>query len=205
MSDRFERAVRRFDEANARDPRSEVADGVSHPMELLYARRLSDWVLKLKPDASEPLRLAARCQHLCRWEIPRENYPMDRPGYLRWRQDLKKFHAARSGEILQEVGYDSETIARVAALNLKRDLGRDPDCQVLEDALCLLFLEHQLADLAARTDEPRILNAIRKSWAKMSAQGRAVALQLPLGQREQALIQRALDEPVDLASRPQSS
>src|SRR6058998_486477 len=91
---RFARAMHRFDEENSRDPNTELVDGVGRPRELVYAQRLSAWVLKLCPDASEPLRLAARCQHLCRWLIPRGRYPMDRAGYLRWRNDLKQFHAA---------------------------------------------------------------------------------------------------------------
>src|SRR5262245_21640492 len=109
----FERAVRRFDEENARDPNTEVVDGTAQPRELVCARRLYAWVLRLCPEAGEPLRLAARCQHLCRWMIPRSNHPMDRSGYLRWRAELKKFHAARAGEILREVGYADDIIARV--------------------------------------------------------------------------------------------
>ena len=107
----FEDAIRRFDEENARDPNLETASGVSHPRELLYAQRLTDWVLRLCPDASEPLRLAARCQHICRWEIPRGSYPMDRAGYLKWRADLKIFHAQKAGEILHEIGYDEKASA----------------------------------------------------------------------------------------------
>src|SRR5580704_7803343 len=88
----FAAAIGRFDAENALDPNMEMADGVAHPRELLYARRLTDWVLKLAPDASETLRLAARCQHICRWTIPRNSFPMTRPGYLRWRNELKNFH-----------------------------------------------------------------------------------------------------------------
>ena len=102
--ERFEAAIRRFDEENSRDPGVEMVDGVAHPREALYARRLTDWVLKLRPDASEELRLAARCQHLCRWKIPRDSYPMTRAGYLRWREALKQFHAQRAGDVLREVG-----------------------------------------------------------------------------------------------------
>ena len=189
---RFDRAIRRFDTANAADPNREVMDGVELPRELLYALRLTDWVLSLQPEASEALRLAARCQHLCRWESPRSNYPMDRAGYLRWRADLKKFHAEKSGAILREVGYGEEMIVRVQALNLKKDLGKDPDCQVLEDALCLVFLQYQLADLAAKTDDEKVINALKKSWAKMSEQGRAEALKLNYGERELALVKAAL-------------
>jgi hypothetical protein len=151
-------------------------------------------VLRLCPDASEALRLAARCQHLCRWQIPRSDYPMTRAGYLQWREALKKFHAQKAGEILREVGYDEAMIRRVQALNLKKGLPHDPETRVLEDALCLVFLEHQLADLAARTPEDKVINALRKSWEKMSPAGRAEALRLPLGPREKALLQRALGE-----------
>ena len=191
---RFDEAIRRFDAANAADPNHELVDGVPHPRELLYAHRLTDWVLRLRPDASEALRLAARGQHLRRWESPRDRYPMDRAGYLRWRADLKKFHAEQSGAILREVGYGDDVIARVQALNLKKDLGKDPDCQVLEDALCLVFLQFQFTDLAAKTDDEKLVNAIKKSWAKMSAQGRAEALKLNYGERELALIKAALGQ-----------
>jgi hypothetical protein len=190
---RFEQALRRFDEENARDPNVEVVDGVSQPRELLLARRLSEWVLKLCPDASEPLRLAARCQHLCRWTIPRASYPMDRPGYLRWRSDLKQFHARKAGEILGEVGYDEETIRRVQELNLKKNFPADPESRVLEDALCLVFLQHQFADLAARTAEDKVINALRKSWKKMTSAAQAEALKLSFAPREQSLLNKALN------------
>src|SRR5579862_7516236 len=102
---RFQEALRRFDAENSRDPNSETAGGISHPRELLYAQRLTDWVLRLCPGASEELRLAARCQHLCRWKVPRDSFPMNRAGYLRWREELKRFHAAAAGDILRAVGY----------------------------------------------------------------------------------------------------
>ncbi len=189
---RFAAASRRFDEENGRDPNFETVDDVCHPRELLYARRLTEWVLKLAPDASEPLRLAARCQHLCRWLSPRSDYPMTRPGYLQWRAELKKFHAQKSGEILREVGYDEATIAAVQALNLKKNFPADSDSRVLEDALCLVFLEFQFADLAAKTDADKVINALKKSWQKMTPAGHACALKLPFAPHELALVQKAL-------------
>jgi len=186
---RFAAALRRFDDENSRDPSREN----SHPCELLYAQRLTDRVLRLAPDASEALRLAARCQHLCRWEIPRASYPMTRAGYLKWRADLKKFHAEKSGAILREVGYDDETIRRVQDLNLKKNFPSDPEARVLEDALCLLFLEFQFAGLAAKTAEDKTINALQKSWGKMTEAARAEALKLNFGDREKTLLQRALN------------
>jgi len=193
VNEKFEAAIRRFDEENSRDPNQESAGGVSHPRELLYAQRLTGWVLKLCPTASEPLLLAARCQHICRWQSPRENYPMTRAGYLKWRADLKKFHAEKSGAILREVGYDEETIRRVQDLNLKKHFPADAETRVLEDALCLVFLEFQLAALAAKSDDDKMINALQKSWAKMTEAARAEALKLNYSDREKALLHRALN------------
>lgn len=190
--ERFAAAIRRFDEENARDPNVEAVAGVAQPRELIYAQRLTDWVLKLCPGASEELRLAARCQHLCRWMIPRGQYPMTRTGYLKWRNDLKAFHAEKAGEILREVGYPAEVIARVQDLNLKKNFPNDPDSRVLEDALCLIFLQYQLADLAAKTDEDKMINALQKSWKKMTQVAREEALKLSFGPKEKALLERAL-------------
>ena len=103
---RFETALRRMDEENARDPNLERVNGKDAPRELIYAQWLTDWVLRLCPNASEELRLAARSQHICRWMIPRNSFPMTRAGYLQWRQKLKEFHAEKSGAILREVGYE---------------------------------------------------------------------------------------------------
>jgi hypothetical protein len=194
---RFQMALRRFDEANARDPNLELVEGVSQPHELLYAKRLTNWVLKLCPEASEPLQLAARCQHLCRWMIPRSSYPMTRLGYLQWRTELKAFHAQKAAEILRAIGYPEATVARVQALNLKKDFPRDPEGRVLEDALCLIFLQHQLPELAARTPEEKLINAIQKSWKKMTAHAQGEALRLPLGAAEKALLSRAFPPATD--------
>ena len=192
--ERFATAIRRFDEENARDPNTELAEGVAHPRELLYAQRLSAWVIKLAPNASEALRLAARCQHIGRWLIPRDTYEMTRPGYLRWRSDLKAMHARKAGDILREVGYPEDLALRVQELNLKKNFPRDPESRILEDALCLVFLEYQLAELATRTTEDKIINALQKSWKKMTPAGQAQASRLSFASREEALLKRALAE-----------
>ena len=188
MTEQFQKAIARFDDENSRDPNLENGT----PRELLYAQRLTAWVLKLRPDASEALRLAARCQHICRWEIPRATYEMSRAGYLKWRSDLKKFHAQKAGEILREIGYPEEVIARVQALNLKKNFPTDPEACVLEDALCLVFLEHQFAELAAKTDGEKMITVLQKSWGKMSSAAHAEALKLDYGLREKELLEKAL-------------
>jgi Domain of unknown function (DUF4202) len=190
--ERFAAALYRFDKENARDPNREMADGLAQPREWLYAQRLSDWVLRLQPDASEALRLAARCQHLCRWEISRQSYPMTRAGYLQWRATLKKFHARKAGDILRELGYAEEMVGRVEDLNLKTGFPKDPEARVLEDALCLVFLQYQFVELAAKTAEDKTINALKKSWQKMTPAARAEALKLNYGERDKVLLERAL-------------
>jgi hypothetical protein len=189
---RFEAALRRFDAENSCDPNTEVTAGTSCPRELLYAQRLTDWVLRLCPGASEELRLAARCQHLCRWLVPRDSYPMTRTGYLQWREGLKKFHANKAGEVLRAAGYPEEVITRVQALNLKKDFPADAEVRILEDALCLVFLEHQFAPLAEKTSEEKMVTALQKSWKKMTPQARALARQFVYSPRQQALLAKAL-------------
>jgi hypothetical protein len=189
---RFEAAIRSFDTANSLDPNLEIVEGIARPRELIYAERLTHWVLKLCPDASEELRLAARCQHICRWMVARSSYPMTRPGYLKWREDLKKFHAEKAGEILRAVGYPEEAVAKVQTLNLKKNFPQDPDSRVLEDALCLVFLEFQFAELAAKTTDDKMINALQKSWKKMTPAAREHAMKLNFGPREKSLLERAL-------------
>lgn len=189
---RFNTALRRFDEENARDPNIEIVNGSPQPRELVYARWLTDWVIKLCPDASEPLRLAARCQHLCRWMIPRDSYPMTRAGYLQWREALKGFHAEKATEILREVGYPADTVQRVRELNLKKNFPNDEEGRILEDALCLVFLERQLKDLVNKTSDDKVINALQKSWKKMTPAAHAAALKLSFGPREKGLVDRAL-------------
>jgi hypothetical protein len=192
MTASFHEAIRRFDEENSRDPNPESVNAQSRPRELVYAERLSAWVDRLAPDASECLRLAARCQHIRRWEISRNSYPMDRPGYLKWRSDLKQFHASISAEILRKLGFPAETIRRVQELNLKK-FPADPDTRILEDALCLVFLQYQFSDLAAKTAPEKVIVALQKSWVKMSEQGRAEALRLSYTETEQRLLASALN------------
>jgi len=188
----YEKAIARFDAANAEDPNREMERGVARPKELLYAQRMTAWLEKLEPAASEALRLAARCQHIRRWTIPRASYPMDREGYKQWRTALARFHAETAGAILKEVGYDEATIKRVQSLLKKERLKVDPESQLLEDVVDLVFLENYFADFAKKHDEEKLRGIVRKTWEKMSKRGREAALGLPLAPELRALVEKAL-------------
>lgn len=190
--ERFKHAVSRFDEENSKDPNKEIIDGREYAKELLYARRMSGWLEKLQPDASEALKLAARSQHIRRWEIPRSKYPKNRAGYLDWRTTLYSFHAEKSGEILKEAGYDVETIARVQTLLRKQNIKTDADMQTLEDVICLVFLENYFAEFSKQHDAQKMINILRKTWRKMSPKGQSAALTINFTDDARSLIEKAL-------------
>lgn len=191
-SERFRDAVARFDRANAEDPNVETVDGASRPKELLYAQRMSDALERFAPEASEVVRLAVRCQHIRRWTVPRDTYPEGRDGYRRWRSDLGRFHAETAGDILHQVGYDDATVGRVQALLRKERLKADPEVQLLEDVVCLVFLRHYLAPFAAQHADEKVVGILRKTWHKMSERGRAAASDLDLAPALRALVTQAV-------------
>ncbi len=177
---RFDAAIAAFDAANAEDPNQEIVDGKVCPKELLYAQRMSEMLDRFAPDAPESVRLAVRAQHIQRWKTPRSSYPMDRQGYLQWRTGLYKFHAETAARIMRDAGYDEQMIERVKAAIGKKGLKVNPETQLLEDVIDLVFMEHYLKGFAAQHpeyDEAKWIEIIRKTWKKMSDQGRAFVLQ----------------------------
>lgn len=189
---RLRNTLAAFDAANQQDPNTEVVDGRAVAKEWLYAQRMSAQLAKFCPNASEALQLAARSQHICRWKIPRNDYPMDRSGYKKWRLDLAQLHGTIAGEIMTAQGYDEAIISRVKDLLLKRSLKRDDEVQTLEDVICLVFIEFYLEDFASKHDEVKLIDIIRKTWNKMSSSGHAAALQLPINDNMLTLVSKAL-------------
>lgn len=189
---KFQQAIAEFDALNAQDPNMEIFQGHTYPKEVLYAQRMSESLMTFKPNASEVLQLAARCQHLCRWEIPRSEHPTGRIGYNQWRNKLKKLHAEKAGAVLRNCGYDQKTIERVQFLVLKKQLKRDDETQILEDVICLVFLEFYFDSFAAKHTSEKVIDILRKTWRKMSDKGQASALKLPLSEDAKILVGKAL-------------
>jgi len=191
-SEKYKDAIHKFDEANSHDPNIESIDGESIPKELLYSIRMTERLNQFEDDADEALRLAVRCQHICRWEIPREDYEMNRAGYLKWRNDLKLFHSNKAESILSEVGYDGETIQNVKFLIEKKQLKKNEMTQTLEDVICLVFLEFYFDKFSEKYAEDKLIDILRKTWNKMSARGQESATKLELSDSSNLLISRVL-------------
>jgi hypothetical protein len=195
MSDddkRFAEVVAAIDAANARDPNAIEVDGRRLAAELVYGQRMSETLARLAPEASEPLRIAARGQHIERWTSPRGGYPEGRAGYLRWRKDLQAFHAGRVGEIMSAAGYDAAAIGRAGALIRKERLKADAEAQKLEDVACIVFLAHYIDGFLHKTDPDKLAGILAKTWHKVSPRGRAAAGDLALPAPVPALLEQGL-------------
>jgi hypothetical protein len=187
----FEATLAAIDAANADDPRKVAG----RPFENLYAERMTVRLDALYPHASELLKIAARAQHLRRWEIARPDYPEGRRGYNDWRRACRAHHANLAGEIMRANGYDAAAIANVGALIRKEQLKKDPESQALENVAAIVFLEHYFDDFLAKYDgydDDKVVDILGKTLCKMSPKGHAAALALPLNDRARALVSAAV-------------
>lgn len=173
MTTQLDHAFAAIDAANAKDPTLE--DG--QPAALLYGQRMTAEQQHLFPDASDPLRIACRGQHIERWLLPRSDYPMDRAGYLQWRQEQGRRHAERVAEIMAGAGYDEDQIDRARRMLMKQGIKRDAEVQALEDVICFTFIRWYLGDFAAGQPDEKMPRIIEKTAKKMSADARAKALE----------------------------
>ena len=189
---RFETAIALIDNANSKDTSVYKVAGIEYPKELLYSQRMSRKLLQFSPNASKALQIAARAQHICRWKIPRDTYPMDRVGYLKWRETLKKMHANLTADILKEVGYDKEYIDRIRAIILKKLIKKNEESQTLEDTICLVFLDYYFEEFADKHPDDKVVDILQKTWKKMSNAGREEALKLKFSNTSSVLINQAL-------------
>jgi len=188
----FQNASATIDAENVQDPNSEIYLSKTYPKELLYSNRMYERLMDFYPNASEAIQIASKAQHICRWKMPRESYPMDRVGYLKWREDLKKFHAKMTTEILKKVGYSHEFMDRVSFLIEKKSLKKDAETQLLEDVICLVFLEYYFDPFVQKHDREKMKNIILKTWNKMSEAGHQKALKINFSDSNFQLIKEAL-------------
>ena len=189
---RFEIAIALIDKKNSEDTNTYQSNGLEFPKELLYSQRMSQKLLQFKPNASRALQIAARAQHICRWKIARNEYPMDRVGYLKWRETLKKMHAEITADILKEVGYEDEFIERVSFLINKKLIKKNEESQTIEDVICLVFLDYYFEEFAAKHEDEKVIDILQKTWVKMSEDGQAEALKLKFSDKTLALIKQSI-------------
>ncbi|WP_242121521.1 DUF4202 domain-containing protein [Aestuariivivens sediminicola] len=189
----FESALALIDKMNGEDPNTYEVYGIQYSKELLYSERMSRKLLQFNPMASEALQISARAQHLCRWKIPRDEYPMNRIGYLKWREALKRMHVDLTNQILERVGVEEDLKKRIGFLISKKGIKKDEESQCLEDVICLVFLEYYFEEFASKHPDNKVIEILQKTWRKMSQKGQEAALQLQFSARGSDLIKRVVD------------
>lgn len=172
----LEQIFKRIDEVNRADPNLELVEDIEVPATLLYGTRMTSMLDRFAPSATQAVQIAARAQHIKRWSIPRSDYPMGKKGYYDWRQELGRKHAEWTAEILTEMDATPELIAEVSSLLRKEKLKSNPNCQQLEDVICLVFLSYYAEAFAAQHDEAKVIRILQKTWRKMSQAGHDYAL-----------------------------
>lgn len=204
MSPRFDALVRAIDAANADDPRSTEIGGVKRPYEQVYSERMTARLAAMYPDASETLRIAARAQHIRRWDIPRADFPEGRAGYNDWRRTCREHHGKVIGEIMGQHGYAPDEIARVVMLIKKEQLKKDRESQALENVVDVVFVEHYIEDFLAKYssyDEDKVIDIVGKTLRKMSPKGHQAALALDMPDAKRALIMKAVEREADTLAK----
>lgn len=189
---RFETAIALIDKRNAEDPNTYLVSDIEYSKELLYSQRMTRTLLKFNANASKAVQIAARAHHICRWEIARNEYPMDRVGYLKWRETLKKMHADITGDILLKVGFDNQFVKRVQKIILKKLIKKNEESQILEDTICLVFLDYYFEEFAAKHTDEKVIDILQKTWVKMSDKGHEAALKISYSEKSLALVQKAI-------------
>ena len=194
-SPRLQAVIADIDAANALDPRLILVGAARRPREIVYSERMSECLAQLYPDASEGLRIAARAQHISRWQIARSNYPLGSAGYNAWRAACRDHHAALATAIMGRHGYTGEEAAHVARIIKKQDLKRDRDSQALENVAAVVFVRYDLdAFIAAHKDysDEKLAGILRKTLRKMDAVGHAAMLELQVSPQVKRLLDMAL-------------
>lgn len=189
---RFETAIALIDKANSEDVNTYEVAGMKYPKELLYSQRMTRKLLQFDPNASKALQIAARAQHICRWKIARKEYPMDRVGYLKWRETLKRMHGDLTADILTKVGFDDQFTNRVKSIILKKLIKKNEESQTLEDTICLVFLDYYFDEFAEKHTDEKIIDILKKTWVKMSDKGHEAALKIPFSDKSLALVKQAI-------------
>lgn len=199
-SPRLNAVIAAIDAVNAEDPRSVEVNGQSRPYESVYSERMTDTLNRLYPNAPELLHIAARAQHIRRWQIPRDTFPKNREGYQKWRLGMRKLHAEIVGGIMAENGYSAEEVELVGKFLRKEQLKKNADSQALENVVDVVFLDYYWDEFVGRYPDygdEKLIDIVGKTLRKMSSHGHQAALALDLPEATRRIVLAAVEREKD--------
>ena len=80
----------------------------------------------------------------------------------------------------------------LAFLINKKLIKKNEETQTLEDTICLVFLDYYFEEFAAKHEDDKVIDILKKTWVKMSERGHEEALKLPFSDKGLSLVKRAI-------------
>jgi len=165
--------------------------------ELVHSELTLKYVLKLKPDADEALRIAALAH-----DFERGITGITEKDIKDFSSDLVKFkkeHGIRSAKFVSELmkknDYDENTIIKTAKLIENHEFGGDEETNILVDADSLAYFEYNTPFTLERMGVERTKNKIKFMYKRMSEKAKRIVHQLSFKTKEiNELFQEAISE-----------
>jgi hypothetical protein len=163
------------------------------PEDPLHAKNTLAWLLKLKPDADDALRLAALGHDVERYIEARRM----RKDLFRSFDEFKSAHASNSAKvlrsILEEFGVEERVRSKVCGLVLFHETGRDQRSDILKNAVSLPYFQDNIPFYFVRN---RWMETKRRSmwgYAGLSPQLRQILARFRYGSEDlNTLLQEAV-------------
>ena len=174
------KAVELINSVHNQDPNSETIDGVDIKAELLYSQRMLDILQKVQPNASLELQLAAQCQHISRWSIPRTTFSMDKKGYYQWRAAIMEHQLSVTSSVLKQAEINEQSIEIVVDTLKNKADKTNINASIIEDTACLTFIKWYLVPFAGQFDPEKAKVILQKTVGKMSERGLKLIPELQL-------------------------
>lgn len=150
-----------------------------------HAELVLKWVLELKPDADEALKIAAL------------SHDIDRAVNKITEKDLKdhsnmskfkKEHSMRSAiiicNILKKHNYPQKIIGKVKQLVENHEVGGDPESDILKDADSIAYFEYNIPFYLKRYARERTKEKIKFMYERMSEKAKRLVHQIKFENKE---------------------
>jgi len=151
-----------------------------------HSRLTLEWVLKLKPDADEALRIAALAHDIDRAVNGsiEDKLPKDLPDIAK----VKQQHALRSADItcrmMAKLGYDDNIVKKVRYLIENHESGGNEEANILMNADCMSFFEHNIYFYVKKKGKEKTKNKIRWICKRMSPEAKRLVRETKFKSRE---------------------
>jgi hypothetical protein len=187
----YHKATLELEKVHGMDTTREIYNGNQYPSESLYSHRMLQMLEKVNAEASNILKLAAQCQHLKRWNIPRGEYPYNRRGYHEWRRVVMEYQLKEMEEILSKVGISNEDILLVTDALRNQGDKSNSNAQIITDTACLVFIKWYMEPFATKHQSEKVTDIMKKTMRKMSETGLQLISRLNLPTTASQILERS--------------